>query len=542
MKKIGIISGIIILSAGLILVALVFSGVFKDKVKVKDLSKYTIVYSYTQTQPVREKAQEFAVSINEKYGTDIKVRSNSEQPAGEFEILIGESAGKESEQYVDSLRTAGYGYTIVNKKIIIAGRNTETTVMAIDAFINDVLNKNDSGDSVFYSEDYNKTETGEYLLSELYINNVSVKDFIIVYPERTASGENLYADSLSSQIAEIAGYSVGVFSENENYDKNKNIIYVGLIHEEGIKARVSDTQYYIGYDGKNITIWSGSEEGILRAVNKLIELFVNADEKNYNFKPDKEYIYDFDGDAMRAMSFNIFCGNMTGERVDRVLDIIEKYMPDTIGVQEATPEWMQIFKERLGTVYKCVGEGRDGGNKGEYSAILYNWHVFDIADKGTKWLSDTPDEVSKYEESSLNRIFTYAVLSRKSDGKKVLAVNTHLDHKSADARKKQVNVLFDFLTENKQYPVILTGDFNAKLESAVYKSVIDGGMSDSMNIAAEKYASPTYTNYGASSRTIDFAFFSEKNFDVLKYRVCNEKINSNFPSDHHPVMVEYKLK
>ena len=79
---------------------------------------------------------------------------------------------------------------------------------------------------------------------------------------------------------------------------------------------------------------------------------------------------DFDLSEMRAMSFNVYCANLTNERVDRVLDIVEKYLPDTFGVQEATLNWMRIFHNKLGHIYKYVGVGRDGEARGEYRACL----------------------------------------------------------------------------------------------------------------------------------------------------------------------------
>ena len=77
----------------------------------------------------------------------------------------------------------------------------------------------------------------------------------------------------------------------------------------------------------------------------------------------------------------------------------------------------------LGELYASVGQGRDGGVDGEYSAIFYNKTKFSVLESGTKWLSDTPDKVSKVPESSLNRIFTYALLQRSTDNMKIMFAN-----------------------------------------------------------------------------------------------------------------------
>ena len=100
----------------------------------------------------------------------------------------------------------------------------------------------------------------------------------------------------------------------------------------------------------------------------------------------------------------------------------------------------------------------------------------------------------------------------------------------------------DFVDNYRDYPIVLTGDFNSKPDSAVYKVVLGREFLDSAKAANVKYEAATFTNYGASESIIDYVFVSKNGFEVEEYRVCNEKINSNFPSDHHPVLVKYRLK
>ena len=245
---------------------------------------------------------------------------------------------------------------------------------------------------------------------------------------------------------------------------------------------------------------------------------------------------------MTAMSFNVYCAQFNTTRTDRVISMMKSYTPDTIGIQEATTDWMNLLKSKLSGTYAFVGLGRDGGSNGEHSAIMYNKHIFNLVESGTKWLSNTPDVVSKFSESSYRRIFTYALLERKADGEKILVVNTHIEYTNDAIRIKQLGVLHKFLASYSQYPTIITGDFNTEPTSSTYSYMLSQGYVDSAKVASTSKQANTFTNFGADNRILDYVFASNGDFNIKHYQVCNEKINGNFPSDHHPVFVRYSLK
>ena len=123
-----------------------------------------------------------------------------------------------------------------------------------------------------------------------------------------------------------------------------------------------------------------------------------------------------------------------------------------------------------------------------------------------------------------------------------MVINTHFDHTSAEARELQAKVLVKYLEKVSGYPIVLTGDFNCASNSAAYSKVISGGVSNSSEMADKRENnSATFTNYGTSNKIIDFVFVSPKNIAVTFYKVCDEKINNDFPSDHHPVLIKYTI-
>ena len=141
-------------------------------------------------------------------------------------------------------------------------------------------------------------------------------------------------------------------------------------------------------------------------------------------------------------------GRRSAKRLDAVVETILKYRPAVVGVQEATDTWIALLNQRLGDIYTIVGDGRNETRGDEHSAILYLTAEFDCLESGTKWLSDTPDVPgSKFAESHYTRIMTYVHLSRKSDGREFLHVNTHLEwnHSDNPTNTQQTEILLEKL-------------------------------------------------------------------------------------------------
>ena len=172
-------------------------------------------------------------------------------------------------------------------------------------------------------------------------------------------------------------------------------------------------------------------------------------------KPDTSVIQGFEPkeeSVMRIMSFNIRCANVGSDTWEDRIGIVSQTMleseADSIGVQEATPEWMSTLKETVGEKYAYVGVGRDDGdNEGEYSAVFYLKDKYNAIDSGTFWLSETPDEVSFGWDAVCRRVCTWVVLENKETGEKYVHLNSHFDHVGITARKNSVDLILDKASE-----------------------------------------------------------------------------------------------
>lgn len=254
-------------------------------------------------------------------------------------------------------------------------------------------------------------------------------------------------------------------------------------------------------------------------------------------------------DASRIMSFNVrCCDDKEGSVKNRskiVSAIINQYAPDSVGVQEATGEWMKILSENLGA-YTYVGEHRDEDADSEYSAIFYLKDKFNLLDSGTIWLSDTPEvKYTKYEESGCTRIATWVVLENKETGEAYAHLNTHLDHMSDNARVLQVKVLRTKIAELQEagYSIVCTGDFNAQPSTEVYSEMAEV-MKDTKELAENSDDGLTAHGYGKnedySAGPIDYVFVSD-GAEVDTYKIIRNTVMDMYPSDHYPVVADVRF-
>lgn len=261
---------------------------------------------------------------------------------------------------------------------------------------------------------------------------------------------------------------------------------------------------------------------------------------------------------VNVMSFNIRMDNPEDSlnnwkyRKDVAAQIIKDQNIDIVGTQEVLHNQLQDLLERLPD-YNYVGVGReDGKQKGEYAALFYKKERFEEEDSGTFWLSETPDVAgSKGWDGACERVASWAVLKDKETGKKIFAINTHLDHVGETARQKGITLLIDRTKElSNGLPVIITGDFNAERESGVIKHALDPNNSmqlfDSRAIASTTdNAKWTFHDFGKLPEEerpyIDYIFVN-KSVIVDEYKVMDEKLNDIYLSDHCPIVAKLTIK
>ncbi|MBO4595498.1 MAG: endonuclease/exonuclease/phosphatase family protein [Bacteroidales bacterium] len=249
--------------------------------------------------------------------------------------------------------------------------------------------------------------------------------------------------------------------------------------------------------------------------------------------------------AIKVMSFNV--RNSSAQDGDNAWEMrrsatpamIADQNPDVFGVQEALPDQEAYILEQC-PKYKCYGIGRNDGIEGERMDVFYNTERIELVEKGTWWLSETPDVPSTGWDAKYPRTATWALLKDLKFGKEFYLVNTHLDHKGAQARRNGLAMVVDKIREmNPDVPLILMGDFNVEPGDSCLVDV-DRLLLSARVCAKHSDDTPSFNGFRGPEKTIDYIYFSgfkgADDFAVVK----KEYDGKPFISDHYPIVTTLK--
>ena len=524
--------------------------VARTSILAKELNDYEIIYARNSSQEVKNTEvvnlfnairQKYDVVLNQR--NDLYYEGVASLAKGEYEILIGQTNREESEIFLANLKWDDYGYGIVGNKLVIAGKNEDGTLAAFRAFIEHINASEDEG--VFFDNTNKLLVQKEYPHQSLSINGISVSELSILCNDEALGG---VAQIIRDAIIDACGVALPIVTDKD-VESLENTILVGDTKYVSVDRMDETTyptgsEYYVHCADVVAHGWIGLEaqtaSGYWSAVTDLAAQISSSESDNVVIESGKRQ----GSDNIAVMSFNLMAGKEE-KRIDSVIETILKYRPAVVGVQEATDTWISILRSRLKDVYTVVGEGRNAEGHDEFSAILYLTDEFNLLDSGTKWLSNTPDtKGSKLPASYYIRIMTYVHLERKSDGKQFLHANTHLDYtvKSGDEATQvaQMQILLNELAKLNlgDIPTVITGDFNAKVDTPVYAKMIEEGYTDAAAHIAAEERDPTYHGLMGTTgepRHIDFIFTKNLANDNL-YRICTERVDNENVSDHYPIL------
>ena len=253
-------------------------------------------------------------------------------------------------------------------------------------------------------------------------------------------------------------------------------------------------------------------------------------------------------EQIKMMSYNLRCISPTDfgkkawfYRADLVIDDIEEQKPGIIGFQEST-KWHYSYLVDCLPGYDSVITYRDGAFNSEGCPIFYNTELYTLVDKGSFWLSETPDVMSKSWGAQFNRVCSYVILTDKATNKNFVVFNTHLSHVSDEARINGIKVVLNKIQEFGGYPSVIMGDFNALEGSETYNSVTENFI-DAQKVAKITNNSHTYQNWGNKDnfKRIDYFMVSKSGFRILEYNVLSGVRNDAYTSDHCPILLELEI-
>ncbi|MBR4287082.1 MAG: endonuclease/exonuclease/phosphatase family protein [Clostridia bacterium] len=252
--------------------------------------------------------------------------------------------------------------------------------------------------------------------------------------------------------------------------------------------------------------------------------------------------------GIKMMSYNLRCispldfGKKSWfYRADLIIDDIVNEKPGIIGFQEAT-KWHYAYLTNALQGYDSVITYRDEAFNSEGCPIFYNTSMYTLVDKGSFWLSETPEVMSKSWGAQYNRVCSYVILTDNASGEDFVVFNTHLSHVSDEARINGIKVVLDKIAQFGSLPSVIMGDFNAQEGSETYIQVTEN-FTDARYATENTNDSYTYQGWGNPEKfkRIDYFMISKTEIKVNKYDVLSGLHDGVYSSDHCPIVLEFSL-
>lgn len=255
-----------------------------------------------------------------------------------------------------------------------------------------------------------------------------------------------------------------------------------------------------------------------------------------------------------VMSFNLRVAGVTPphswqSRRPVMAALLTAERPHLIGTQEGLAAQLDDIENDLGPAYDRIGTGRDGGGRGQQTAILYDTTRLSALASGHFWLSETPEVPgSSSWNSGYVRMVTWVRFTDSVTGREFYAVNAHLDNRSAGARLRGTRLLGRRLAAFAALPIVLTGDFNSPAGTAgePYRLLTErAGLRDTWTAAPEH--GPEYGTFHdyrplvPGGPRIDW-ILTTPDVTALAALMNTHHEGRRYPSDHLPVQARIRLR
>lgn len=240
------------------------------------------------------------------------------------------------------------------------------------------------------------------------------------------------------------------------------------------------------------------------------------------------------------------------KRKTDVARIIKQYDFDVFGVQEVGNSKQEADLKALIPNYTYFGKGRDNqqGTEGEQIGIFFKTKRYSVINKGSFFLSETPEMISKGWDGAFRRMCVWTKLYDKQTKATFFVFCTHFDHVGVKARAESAQLIVaKMITIAGNLPVLVVGDLNSTPDSQEMYKTFNDNLDDSRKVSVNpsKGYLGTFNGYEMSSdsipkfQLIDYIFC--RKIKVLRYKVLGDKYSEgSYPSDHFPIMIECVIK
>ena len=223
-----------------------------------------------------------------------------------------------------------------------------------------------------------------------------------------------------------------------------------------------------------------------------------------------------------------------------------KHSPDIIATQEGRYDQLKDF-ETLLKDYFLIDDHRSWIKERMYPTLFLKKDSFELLKSEDLWLSETPDVAgSRSFESAFPRLMTWASIQPKNLNKRLLIVNTHLDHVKSETREAQARVLAQEIKRIRQgqQTLAILGDFNESPQSPVQnllKKEIPG-LIDTWALfnKTEESSHHAFKGLMPEGSRIDWILI-EGESEILQCRMDKTCREGRWPSDHFPIICKINV-
>lgn len=185
-----------------------------------------------------------------------------------------------------------------------------------------------------------------------------------------------------------------------------------------------------------------------------------------------------------------------------------------------------------------------------HNAIWYKASKFSVLEKGSFYLSSTPDKMSfGFEPNAQCRRCVWAKFEDLASGKTFYVFNVHADWENRKSRLAANDLIMEKIAEIAEgETVFLAGDFNDETSESANMFTRSGKFSDSREVSRANPSGPygTFHNWGANdmknpANRLDYIFV-KGGVKVLSYEVLGDSYGAAYPSDHYPVFIKAEIR
>jgi len=258
-------------------------------------------------------------------------------------------------------------------------------------------------------------------------------------------------------------------------------------------------------------------------------------------------------DTLFVMTYNLRFASPRGpnawpDRRPLMRECIASISPDLIGTQEGLYSQLKDLAADF-PGYDWIGQGRDGGSKGEFMAVFFRKDRLEPLAYDHFWLSDTPNVIGSSTWGNSNRrMVTWIRFLDRETQREFYLFNTHFDHQIQLAREKSAALVRERVEAlGTSLPILLTGDFNAPNTNPAHQILVEGGFfTDTWDSAKERIGEGLGTFNGfrevpKNNTRIDWILARGK-VRVDKEQIVTFNKDGQFPSDHCPLVAWVSLE